>query len=103
MVKTLFCRLAASASSNVRPLLLHQHADPLDRQERRVAFVHVEDGGLEVQRLQRAQAADAEHDLLADARVDVAAVQRIGDVAVLVAQCSPGCWCRAGTASCGRP
>ena len=40
-----------------------------------MAFVHVEDGRLEAQRLQGAQAADAQHDLLADARVDVAAVE----------------------------
>ena len=33
--------------------------------------------------LQRAHAADAEHDLLADAGVDVAAVEGIGDVAIL--------------------
>ena len=39
--------------------------------------------GLRPIALQRAHAADAQHDLLADARVDVAAVERIGDVAIL--------------------
>ena len=32
---------------------------------------------------ERAHAADAQHDLLADARIVIAAVERIGDVAIL--------------------
>ena len=39
--------------------------------------------GLQAHGLQRAHAADAQHDLLPDARIVVAAVERIGDVAVL--------------------
>ena len=39
--------------------------------------------GSNAQLLERAQAADAEHDLLADALVDIAAIELVGDVAVL--------------------
>ena len=39
--------------------------------------------GFEPHCLQRAHAADAQHDLLADACIDVAAVEGIGDVAIL--------------------
>ena len=46
-------------------------------------FVHVIDGRAEAQRLERAQAADAQHDLLLDALVIVAAVELIGDLAML--------------------
>ena len=55
----------------------------LQHQERRVPLVHMEHGGLQTDRLERPHAADPEHDLLADARIDVAAVKRIGDVAIL--------------------
>ena len=63
-------------------------ARQLEAQERRVALVHVQHVGLRVGRqngAQRAQAADAEHDLLANARVLVAAVQVAGDPAVVLA------------------
>ena len=63
-----------------------------------MALVHVKDGGLEIHGPQRAQAADAEHDLLADARIHVAAVKLVGDVAVLRQTHYRECWCRAGTA-----
>ena len=39
--------------------------------------------GLQAHGLQRPHAADAQHDFLADARIVVAAVERIGDVAIL--------------------
>ncbi len=67
----------------VEAVVAHVEADLFQRQEGGVAFVHVEDGGLEAHGLQGAHAADAEDDFLADAGVDVAAVERIGDVAVL--------------------
>ena len=60
-----------------------KHADAFEREERRVALVHVVDGGVQAHRLQGAHAADAQHDFLPDARVDVAAVELVGDVAVL--------------------
>ena len=40
-----------------------------------VAFVQVEDAGFDAERLQRADAADAEDDLLLDARLAIAAVE----------------------------
>ena len=67
-------------------LFRHQQPDPLDRQERRMSLVHVEHGRLEFQCFQCPQAADAEHDLLPHARVDVAAVKRVRDVAMFVAR-----------------
>ena len=64
-------------------VLAHVDADLFQREERGMALIHVEDGGLQTHGFERAHAADAEHDLLADARVVIAAVERIGDVAVL--------------------
>ncbi len=60
-----------------RPLL-DERAQPLDREERRVALVHVEDARLDTERGQRPHAADAEQELLPDAVLAVAAVERIG-------------------------
>ena len=83
VVKTLLARAASRASSKLSFCVAHVQADLFQREEGGVAFVHVEDGGLETHRLQGAHAADAEHDLLADARIDIAAVERIGDIAIL--------------------
>ena len=55
----------------------------LDGQKSRMAFVHVEHRRLQTHRLQRSQSADSEHDLLPDAHVIVAAIELIGDVAVI--------------------
>ena len=44
-------------------LFRHQDADPLDGLKRGVAFVHVEDGGLQAEGFQHPQSADTEHDL----------------------------------------
>src|SRR5262249_13424785 len=48
-----------------------------------MAFVHVKNGGFETHRFQCPHAADTQNDLLPDARVDVAAVERVGDIAIL--------------------
>ena len=64
-------------------LVRHQNANAFDGQERRVAFVHVIDGGVESQGFEGAQAADAEDDFLANALVIVAAVELVGDLAML--------------------
>ncbi len=48
-----------------------------------MTFVHVIDGRLEPQCFERAQAADAQDDFLADAFVIVAAVELVGDFAML--------------------
>ena len=55
-------------------------AEPLELQERGMPFVHVEDRRLDPERAQRAHAADAEHELLVDPVLAVAAVQRVGDL-----------------------
>jgi len=65
--------------------------------KRGVAFVDVPHRRIQSDRAQRAHAADAEHDLLLDARVDVAAVELVGDAAVGVGV-RPGDRCRADTA-----
>ena len=57
----------------------HELADALEAEEPRVALVHVEHVGLQAERAQGADAADAEHDLLAQAVVLVAAVEAVGD------------------------
>ncbi len=49
----------------------------LDRQEGRMALVHVEDGWRDSERRQRADAADAEQQLLADPVLAIAAVERV--------------------------
>ena len=50
-----------------------------------MAFVDVPDGRLEAHRRERARAADAEHDLLLEARGAVAAVEAVRDGAVALA------------------
>ena len=57
---------------------MHQLAHPLQPEEAGVALVGVEHLRVEPERLQRAHAADAEQDLLADAVLGVAAVQAVG-------------------------
>ena len=52
----------------------HFFADEFQREERRVAFVHVERGRREAKRAQQAHAADAEQNFLHDARGAVAAI-----------------------------
>ena len=54
-------------------------ADPLEAEEPGVALVGVEHVRLEAEGAQRPHAADAEHDLLAQAVVLVAAVEAVGD------------------------
>ena len=55
---------------------LHPLARALERQERDVALVHVPHGGVDAERAQRAHAADAEHDLLAQPHLAAAHVER---------------------------
>ena len=64
----------------------HELADALEPEEARVALVGVEDLGRRVpgqpaERADRAHAADADEDLLADAVLRVAAVEAVGDLA----------------------
>jgi hypothetical protein len=62
---------------------LHLAADALQHQEGGVTLVDVKGRGLDPQGLQGAHAADAQDDLLLDAGVLVAAIELVGDVAVL--------------------
>ena len=62
--------------------VLEQHPHTLQHQKRAVPFVHVKHGGGQVQRLQRPHAANAQHDLLADAHFRIAAVKPAGDLAI---------------------
>ena len=59
----------------------HQVAHPFQAEESRMAFIHVTNGGR--QGLQGPIAADAQQDLLLEAHFQVAAVQLIGDVAII--------------------
>ena len=65
-------------------VLLHLAADQLQREKRRVPFIHVVDRRLDAHRVQRMDAADAEHDLLLDPHLVIAAVKLRGDLAVLL-------------------
>ena len=65
-------------------VLLHPLANEFQRRERRVPFVHVDHARLDAQRLERAGPADAEDDLLADARPLVAAVEPGRQMAIFV-------------------
>ena len=79
VVKTVEARTSSSASARSAWPSAMQRPQALERQERRVALVHVEDRRREADRGQRAHAADAQQDLLPDARLAVAAVERAGD------------------------
>ena len=59
-------------------------ADEFQREEGGVSLVHVKGGGLDAQRAEQAHAADAEHDLLHDARAAVTAVHAQGQVAIML-------------------
>ncbi len=58
---------------------LDERAHALEHEEGRVALVEVEHGRPDAQRFERADAADAEQQLLADPVLAVAAVQRVGE------------------------
>src|SRR5208337_799918 len=64
-------------------ILVHQTCDVFQRQKGRMPFVHVINGGMKPQRLQGAISADAEHDLLPDAHLPIAAIKLVGDMAIV--------------------
>jgi hypothetical protein len=66
-----------------RDLVAAEAAQELDREQRRVAFVHVVGLDFEAERVERAQAADAENDLLLQAVDLVAAIEKMRQVPVL--------------------
>ena len=65
------------------PLFGDELADVLQQHERRVALVDVPDGRTVAEAFQGAQPADAQNDLLQDARLVVSSVEARGDLAVL--------------------
>ena len=75
VVKTVDARSRSIASSGRQSLLLHELAHPLELEERRVPLVQVEDRRLEAEPAQHADAADAEHELLPQPVLTVAAVE----------------------------
>ena len=83
VVKTVCCATSRRAVVEAHAVVLHPRADGFQRGERAVAFVEVIDARRDAQRLQRPHAAHAGHQLLADARAVVAAVEPGGQLAVL--------------------
>jgi hypothetical protein len=73
-----------SSRREIEPVLLHQHPDALQHRERRVPLIHVAHRGDLPEQLERANAADAQNDLLLDPRVLIAAIQLGGDGPVLL-------------------
>src|SRR6476469_5603176 len=61
---------------------VHQPSRVLQRKECRVAFIHMEDSGVQAEGLQHAIPADAEKNLLPDTKVAVASIQMIRNVAI---------------------
>ena len=84
VVKTVPARIASIASGNVEAVLGDDAADALEPEEAGMALVRVEDLACLADRFERAYAADAEQDLLAQPVLGVAAVQTVGDVAFIV-------------------
>ena len=83
VVNTVFEATASRASSNVEAALATRRAHALEREERGVALVDVQHRRLACPSArERAHAADAEHDLLPQPRLVVAAVEEVRDVAV---------------------
>lgn len=64
--------------------MVDQLADALDADEGGVTFVAVEHVVLDAQLAQRADTADAEQDLLLETVLPVAAVEVVGDLAILL-------------------
>ena len=62
-----------------RGAALHERSGTLDREERRVALVDVEDARVDPERGERTHAADAEQELLADPVLAVAGIERVGE------------------------
>ena len=77
------CRDDLACRGKIEVVFFHQEANPLKGAKGRMPLVHVADGRHLAQGVQRAQAADAQHHLLADAHVVVAAVEPAGDLPIL--------------------
>src|SRR2546423_8929055 len=64
------------------PPAFDQLANPLQDDEARMSFVEMEGAGGDAERLERPDAADAENDLLLDARLAIAAVEARRELAI---------------------
>ncbi len=62
-------------SVEVESLSAHAEPNAFQREEGRVAFVHVEDFGIDPERGERVHTADAEHDFLPHPHFQIAAVE----------------------------
>src|SRR5205807_5799017 len=71
-----------AGGGEIELLFLHEHANSLQRAERRVALIQMANRRLLAERPQRPYATDAEDNLLLDAVFFVAAVKLSGNVAV---------------------
>src|SRR5438270_415955 len=71
------CRLECLLKGEA--VLLHQNTNSLDRKKRGVPFVHVINSGFDAELFQGAHTAYAEHDLLANSFVNVAAIELVGN------------------------
>ena len=67
----------------IKLVLSHAAPDQFERKKRAVAFIHVIRRGLDPHRVQRVDAADAEHDLLLDPHLMIAAIELRGDEPVV--------------------
>ena len=77
------CRGRLTGLGEGQAVLFHQQPHPLQGQKGRMSLVHVAYGGSQIQRLQGADATDAQEDLLADAHVVVAAIELVRDIPIL--------------------
>ena len=77
-----FARHARHGLVEAEPFLLHAAANRFEHGESAVPFVQVQHAGRDAHGLQRAEAADAQQQFLADADAPVAAVQTRGQFAV---------------------
>ena len=76
-------RTASTGLGEGQPVVDDGPADALEAEEPGVALVHVEHLGVDAEGLEGPDAADAQQDLLAEAVLDVAAVEAVGDGAEL--------------------
>src|SRR5262249_40870354 len=81
--KNVACASRLQGLVEIEFFVAHVKPDLLQREEGRVAFIHVKHGGLEPHRLQGTHPTDSKHDFLADTGIDVAAVEGVRYVAIL--------------------
>src|SRR5271167_4524650 len=83
MVKTRLTDANSRASAKLSPYACIKCATCSSDRKAECPVVHVIDGGMKSQRLQDAVSPDAEHDLLPDAHLPIAAIKLLGDMAIV--------------------